>query len=661
MDKRLLYVLPLCLAIMLGWSYLAQKLGWVKKPDPAKTPPAVTAPADPSYGSASDATGAPKPANEPQSAEPAIPSAPVVGPVVVGEAEPPVTFVVGQVGTPGYYQATFSNRGAVLTELRTGNYFDKAGRTAEERTDPAHWRVLVGEEQATEQAGSFELRATQSSQNLVREPLGRALWRGRILGAEGAPEGIEYTLAPGSGVTFVKRFTFLPGSDQVRVQLEIRNEGVTDLAGYRSFVLTPAVGVPNDSGDSFYQEPQAVALSLPAGETSGDPVVQMPDRSGANRTGALATTAPLLFAGVYNKYFAVLMRAGDEASKATLVGASWRSARDESWLKRHPGKDNDAFRQLVVDLDLQLALPPVGESRTWTYMTYAGPKDRDAMTDVLPQHAALLKHDLGFVSPVARLLLYIMNFFHSITTSWGFAIVLLTVLVRVLLFPINRRSQTAMARYQAKMKRVQPRIEASKKKWDKDPKKQREEQAKIMQEEGAFPPLGGCLPPLLQLPIFIGLFRAIGVSFDLHQAPFLGFITDLSLPDHLLPLGMTLPILGYVAAVNVLPPIMVVMWILQQRSMPKPTEEQALMMYKMMMWMPVVMGIFLYNYAAGLSIYMITTSALGIVEQKFIKKHWPIDDTELPRKQGGFMSKLMAAQEQRQKQLQAERPRSKKR
>ena len=146
------------------------------------------------------------------------------------------------------------------------------------------------------------------------------------------------------------------------------------------------------------------------------------------------------------------------------------------------------------------------------------------------------------------------------------------------------------------------------------------------------------------------------LNYDLHQAQFLGIIKDLSLPDQLLPLGMTLPLLGHVAAINVLPPIMVVMWILQQRAMPRPTEEQALLMYKMMMWMPIVMGIFLYNYAAGLSIYMITTSALGIIEQKYIKKRWPIDDTELPpKKGGGFMSKLMAAQEQRMKQVQLER------
>jgi len=654
LDKRLLYVLPLCLAIVLGWGFLAEKLGWVQKPAPTVRP--ATSPETPGASATPNTAGAPSSATN---AQPAAPAIPPVGPVVADSAERVETFVVGTPGSAGYYQATFTNRGAVLSELRTGNYYDQAGRSADERADPQHWRVLVGEKQALDQPGSLALRATLSSQPLVREPLENALWRGKLLGSDGAPRGIEYELAPGTGVTFVKRFLFLPGTDQIRVEIEIRNDAFADLAGYRGFLITPAAGVPNDSGDSFYQEPQAVAASRATADE--EPTVQMPDHSGSTRSGTLSTQPPLLYAGLHNKYFAVLLRAADAESQSTLSGASWRSLRDELWLARHPNSADKAWRQMVVDIDLQLTLPAVGTSRKWTYDTYAGPKSLDAMVAVLPEHSGLLEYDLGFVSSIAGLLLAIMGFFHSITASWGFAIVLLTVLVRVILFPINRRSQTAMGRYQAKMKRVQPRIEEAKKRWEKDPKKMREEQARIMQEEGAFPPLGGCLPPLLQLPIFIGLFRAIGVSFDLHHAPFLGIITDLSLPDQLLPLGMTLPFVGHVAAINVLPPIMVVMWILQQRSMPRPTEEQALLMYKMMMWMPIVMGIFLYSYAAGLSIYMITTSALGIVEQKYIKKRWPIDETELPPKKDGFLSKMMAAQADRLKQQQRQSPSRKKR
>jgi YidC/Oxa1 family membrane protein insertase len=227
--------------------------------------------------------------------------------------------------------------------------------------------------------------------------------------------------------------------------------------------------------------------------------------------------------------------------------------------------------------------------------------------------------------------------------------------VRGALFPLNRRSQTSMARYQKKMKRVQPRLEEAKKRFADDPKKLREAQARIMQEEGAFPPLGGCLPIFLQMPVFFGLFSALRVSFDLRQAPFFGWIDDLSRPDQLMYIGLELPILPSFEYLNVLPILMVVLWVLQQMGMPKPADEQAARMQKMMMFMPILFGVMLYNYAAGLSLYMMTTSGLSIIEQKVIKKVWPLDDTEPePAKRKGcgpFSGALQGLAQKHQEQM----------
>ena len=100
---------------------------------------------------------------------------------------------------------------------------------------------------------------------------------------------------------------------------------------------------------------------------------------------------------------------------------------------------------------------------------------------------------------------------------------------------------------------------------------------------------------------------------------------------------------------------MVVFWILQQRAMPKPTDEQQLRMHKMMMFMPLMMGFFLYNYAAGLSLYMITQSILGMFEQQVIKKYWPVDDAEQAPKKSGFMSRLAEKQKEHMKRIEAQR------
>ena len=116
-------------------------------------------------------------------------------------------------------------------------------------------------------------------------------------------------------------------------------------------------------------------------------------------------------------------------------------------------------------------------------------------------------------------------------------------------------------------------------------------------------------------------------------------------------LDWDLPLLGTVEYLNILPPLMVFLWILQQKVMPKPTDEQAIKMQKMMMWMPIVFGFFLYNYSSGLSLYMITTSLFGVLEQTVIKKIWPIDDTELPKKKSGFMARLAEMQKAQAHQL----------
>jgi YidC/Oxa1 family membrane protein insertase len=312
---------------------------------------------------------------------------------------------------------------------------------------------------------------------------------------------------------------------------------------------------------------------------------------------------------------------------------------------------------MTTDVLLELTVPPVGGTSKASYVIYAGPKERDAIQAEYADHEALLREDVDSWLPgdesVATLLIGVLKLLERLTGNWGLAIILMTIMIRLVLFPLNRRSQTAMARYQAVVKRMQPRIDELKKKHEKEPDKLRRAQAELMQKEGAMPPLGGCLPIFVQLPVFFGLFTAVRTSFDLRQQRFVGWITDLSKPDRLMRLDLDtgLPLIGTIEYLNVLPPLMVALWIGQQMVMPKPSDEQARQMQRMMMFMPLVMGVFLYNYASGLSLYMITQSALGILEIGVIKRVWPVDDTPQPRKQAGFLSRLAEKQQQQMKRM----------
>jgi YidC/Oxa1 family membrane protein insertase len=640
-SKRLPLALFLSAAAFVLWTYLFP---------PPPRPPAPTQEATAAAASASE-SAASAPAGTGSSASAPVASEPLLGEVEAEQGEREEVLVFGRPGEPGYWRARFTNRGARLLDLRSGNHYVRGKLDAAERADPENWTRLAQVVEGDARA-SLSLAASASSASLTRGPLEQALWAMRVLSAsDGTAQGIEFSLAPGSGVRFVKRVKPVPGTWDLALELELENLAL-EASGPREFALIPAAWMPVELGDSFYIEPRAAAAGGPLDEAPRF-VEIAPGKAAKTPAGALDVPRPIAFAGTHNKYFAALLRPADPASAARVLGARYVSR-----LEPERGEDH---RLLASEIGLELELPAIGQRSSAAFVLYAGPKDPAVFVKDSEAHELVLDSDRSFFSAIDTLLLAVLGIFHRLVGNWGVAIILLTLLVRVVLFPLNRRSQTAMARYAKKMKRVQPKLEEIKQKHAKDPTKLRQEQGRIMQEEGAFPPLGGCLPVFLQLPIFFGLFSALRTSFDLRQAPFAWWIEDLSRPDELLRLDWNLPLIFtnvHVAHLNLLPILMVALWLGQQMTMPKPTDEQAARMQKMMMFMPVVMGFFLYEYAAGLSLYMITSSGIAILEQTVVKRVWPIDDTEQARKPGagcgpfsGAMQRLAEKQKEQIKRM----------
>jgi len=650
-EKRLPLFLFLSFAVLMGWQLMT-----------AKPPKPKLETSSPVQGVSEEQVVARE--------EPKIELPPAVGEVKQATEERETEeLIFGANEELGTYLARFSNRGARMIELRLGDYVGREGLDDDEVHNPENWvRLLEPVEQPEGGAtGSMLLRASESSRYLERgTPFDEALWTMEVLKRDnGSPRGVEFQLAPGSGIRFVKRFLFEPGMQHILLELELHNEGAGAGGSTRQFVFTPASCMPREIEDKFYQGPQAIAAG-PLGVEIGEMSFAMKARSvsASDRTGPLTVPGPLAFAGVHDKYFALIMRERprNPTDRPTMIGASYTRQYDAAWVAENPQDARDGWRFIDADVYLELRMPEPGQSSTYTYEVYAGPKEHDTFLEANPAHDLVVEEDLGMMSGIGNVLVWILGLLHRVTGNWGTSIIVLTLFIRILLFPLNRRFQTSMARYQKKMKRVQPKIAELKERYKDDAQKQRQEQAKLMQEEGAFPPLGGCLPMFMQIPIFIGLFSALRTNFDLRQAPFYGWITDLAQPDRLMQLDVVIPIIGYeLTYLNVLPILMIVLWVAQQRGMPAPADEQAARMQKMMAFMPIVMGVFLYNYAAGLSLYMITQSGLGIFEQKFIKKHWPIDDTEVePKKEkrgcgpfSGFMENIAEKQKEHMKRVEA--------
>ncbi|UOF00400.1 membrane protein insertase YidC [Bdellovibrio reynosensis] len=225
---------------------------------------------------------------------------------------------------------------------------------------------------------------------------------------------------------------------------------------------------------------------------------------------------------------------------------------------------------------------------------YVGPKSIDALKAVDPELANII--DFGFFGFIARPLLYVMKAFHSVVGNWGFAIILLTLLVRLCVLPFNIMSFKSMKA----MAKVQPLIQNLREKYKEDPMRLNQEMMAVMKQNGANP-MGGCLPMLLQIPIFFALYRVIGSSIELYHSPFIGWIHDLSSYDPF----------------YVLPVLMSVFMFIQQKITPStmdPTQA------KIMLFLPVVFSLFMLQLPAGLTLYMVVSTLFGIIQQYLIMR-----------------------------------------
>ncbi|GJQ28676.1 MAG: hypothetical protein HBSAPP03_05600 [Phycisphaerae bacterium] len=307
-------------------------------------------------------------------------------------------------------------------------------------------------------------------------------------------------------------------------------------------------------------------------------------------------------------------------------------------------------------------------------------------------------------SSVTSLLLWLLHLLHdSVFLDWSLAIIFLVVIVRTCLHPVTRWSQIRMAVFGKQMSSLAPKQKEIQDKFRGDAKKIQEETQKLWREEGISPAgFLGCLPAFLQTPVWIALYATLyfavelrheGAFYGLFQAiqpsasPFWRFLGDLSESDRFIYFGkvlVTLPLLGPIDSINLLPLLLGVVFFIQQKYLTPPTSatltpEQE-MQQKMMKWMTVVMfPLFMYNAPSGLSLYFVTNSTLAIFESKWIRAHmdkhgmldmdkmkalrnakraagvgtgmWDRKD-KAPPKPEGFFARLQRLAEEKQKQSQ---------
>jgi YidC/Oxa1 family membrane protein insertase len=265
-----------------------------------------------------------------------------------------------------------------------------------------------------------------------------------------------------------------------------------------------------------------------------------------------------------------------------------------AWLPT-PGAEREFFTQKVgPDLYSSGVILPVaavapGGTGAVHSRLYAGPQEQDKLEGIAPGLDLVV--DYGFLTVIAAPLFWVLSWFHSLTGNWGWAIILVTVLIKAVFFPLSAASYKSMA----KMRVLGPRMQRLKELHGHDKAKMQQEMMEMYRKE-KINPLGGCLPILVQIPVFIALYWVLLESVEMRQAPWILWIKDLSAQD----------------PYYVLPIIMGASMFIQQKLNPQPLDP---IQQKVFMVMPFMFTAMFLFFPAGLVLYWTVNNVLSIAQQ----------------------------------------------
>ena len=556
-TKRLVLAFALSAAVLIGWYVLFPP----PAPAPAKPAAPAAAPKTAAPGvlaaASPAAAAAPQPAAAaPQPAAPAIPREPIVA----AAAE---TIEVRQ----PLYTARLSNEGAVLTAFVLAQHRDGAGKPLDlvRQDAPYPGRTL-----ALDPADPFLARAAKARFAVAKEENGSE-----------KTVRFRYREADGNGltVTYVFRDAYVIG-------LKVEREGPAGAAGPVGVVLGPSIG--NPSGEELQSR-----YSTPGGTITVATGGSVTRRAKDGLKEPLAGLAGLVAAGLEDNYFLTAFLPGAQGVVALRpVSLSAPVPAQTAAPSGTPAAAPGAAAESEV------VLSGTGAIATEVFL---GPKAIDILEKTRPGLDRVI--DYGWFAVLVKPLLWGLRAIHKYVGNWGVAILLITVVIKVLLYPLTHKQLVSMK----KMGALQPKVEAIRTKWGsrlkQDPQaraKMNEEMMGLYKQEGVNP-AGGCLPLLLQMPILIAFYNLLAHSIELRHAPFMLWITDLSAKDpyYVTPILMT-----------------ATMWIQQQMT---PTTGDATMK-RVQNVMPLVMGFLFKDVPSGLVLYWLMQNILTIAQQMILNR-----------------------------------------
>ena len=389
-------------------------------------------------------------------------------------------------------------------------------------------------------------------------------------------QSLIFTSNPVHGLVFEKKFTF--DSDKYLIGLELIIKNVSDapvsgeiaISLARSYLTTSQYGFEGPSGWINKKLEQVEIKDIKESEAiSGD----------------------IQWVGLEDRYFI------SSVISKTPVPSS---------MKTEKTRHDIVYNRLIQAVEEI----PAGGRQQYSYFVFMGPKS----TQLLSKVGYDLKNaiDFGWFDIIAKPCLWLMNWLYGFIPNYGIAIIILTLITKVILWPLGTKSYRSMN----DMKRLQPLMAEIREKHKNDRPRMNQE-IMLLYRTYKVNPVGGCLPMVFQIPVFFALYRMLYSAIELRHAPFFGWITDLSAPDRLFNFGFSIPFMEPPYGIPVLTIVMGATMFLQQKMSPAPGDPAQA---KMMMFMPIVFTFIFINFSSGLVLYWLVNNIFSISQQFYISK-----------------------------------------
>lgn len=500
----------------------------------------------------------------------------------IEKTEPPKTYASRKETVEfGRYRVLFTSRGGGIQDLHT--------RTPDGRDALVLSEILPGQSHFTihiPEAG-VDLRAVDWDMSIPEH--------GRVR--------FEYQVADKWKVTK----EFILNAENYTFKMTLQFEGLSKEVHPLNPVLYPFQGITPDSSYRAEEYAQAFAAKRTGDSWSIEYFTTKEVNWSPDDPKVYEESKRKDWLGLKNRYFAAVFLPDAQTELEYLKDFRFHCLPYDVW------KAHNEVRNITTSVPMNPVFAK-DQKLALQFTVYVGPI-RSAELEQVPRGLDAIFDPSGF-DFVAAFILWILNLGYSIFHNYGVAILFTTIIIRLMLFPLSKKSQTSMAR----ISQLGPKLAILRERYKDDRERFGQEQMKLFREN-KINPMSGCLPMLLQLPIFIGMYGVLDSAFDIRQTPFALWIHDLSMPDHLVGPFAEVELLFFsVNALNLLPIVMTITWFLQAYFAPRSTDPQMAAQQKMMMFMPVVFGVMCYNLASGLSFYFFVNSLLSMGETKLIKK-----------------------------------------